>query len=308
MNAFAVVLTVLLQVSSVAATDFVPFLLLNDGVVDSTKSCTTTEWTHVVTEVQQAIVGQRQRRRHNVRRALSAQSSSRHLAIIRCDGRYTSYFPYCAGRTSRRRVRGLGVEHSGHNATTSPANLNGTITATGVEGTPCENDAIIFDSVLSRLMTQSSMVLSSPCLAYLASTREYTCREPVACDIHRFDLWNATSDTRLQTHLPPTGTQVCATDQVNFEAVSNFDLGRVSYTLKGTVLTNVTHSVTNVNTITARSYSYSRREFVAPYFAFGNVGADVHSRTLPVGNYTLTAVSDLAPTKGQTVQFAVVNC
>jgi hypothetical protein len=276
MKSFALTIFVGLLHFSMVTSEVAPFVMLNNGVTTTTKFCNPVEWSFVMSELFKNFSGKPVRRLGDTAAVASkvldgdAIETSRDLQTT-CDFKYSSFKPGCGGKASRR--------------------LLGTSTAT------CSANITKFNTVLNDLL--SSTRLSTACKAYIGpvSSRVYSCREILDCEIKAIALWNAATDKVHTAVLPPTGTKICSSFDPSFQAVTGFDVGDVSFVL----------------TRDGGGYTYTRREAEAPFFLFGNTGwnyiysANTENKLI-LGSYTLTVVALMAPTKSVTIKFEVINC
>jgi hypothetical protein len=276
MKSFALAVIVCMLQFSTVTSEFVPFVMLNNGVEETTKFCNFFEWSFVTDELYKAFRGRRalrpgqqieERSEHKMAESYE-MAESRDLQLSRCDGKYTSWRPGCGGKASRR--------------------LQGSVNV-------CSADIKKFNATLDNAMHN----LTGPCKAHVGSQRTYFCREILECHVTAIALWNAVTGKLETPVLPPTGTKICSNFTASFEAVTNFQIGDVKFTLRrGNVI------------------QHTSRDSDAPYFAFGSTNyTNLNYKQLDVGIYTLWAVpvkpalhvANMASTF-RTIQFEIVAC
>jgi hypothetical protein len=111
------------------------------------------------------------------------------------------------------------------------------------------------------------------------------------CQINKFDLWNAQTDTLTKSNIV-NGAKICrGTDSISIAAISDSCVEKVTFVLTG-----------------AGGFLHTRNEYMAPYLLYGNVGASVGGAHLPVGSYSLTVIPDDNDHLAKRLTFSVMNC
>lgn len=185
--------------SVVEATETAPYVMLNNGLIESNKACSTDEWNLVMSEMETAT-GQRRELR-------GEGGSNRQLG--RCGCRYCWFKSGCARDIDLRK---LSSSPSGQRRLES-----------------CDVGIGAIDNTLNALGNSSN--LSPNCKALVNSPRAFTCNERVECDINHVNLWNADTEEMMVEDFPSTGGSLCQSAWHSFEAVPTFDYGNVHFRL-----------------------------------------------------------------------------
>jgi hypothetical protein len=200
MKSFALTVILCLLRCSTVTSQLAPFVMLNNGVSTTTKFCNPDEWSFVMNELFNAFSGKPVRHLgDNVAVASEVldggtMEATRDLLGL-CDSKYSSWIKGCGGTRGRRRLQ---------------------------SNAACSANITKFNTVLNGVLPSTK--LSSACKAYIGptSSRVYSCREILDCDIKAVALWNAGTDKVHTAVLPPTGTKICSTFDPSFQAVTGF--------------------------------------------------------------------------------------
>lgn len=155
----------------------------------------------------------------------------------------------------------------------------------GRELASCTESIIAVNNTLNAFATGD---LSSSCKLLIASPRSIACYETAPCAVDSVKLWHG--GTQQGEAFPESGGQICNSTKLSFEAIPAFEYGSIYFSLTGPGTT------------------FSRTDWVAPYFLYGNSGYSAYSAyRLSVGNYSLRMGTE-DPAKGKTINFQVNNC
>jgi hypothetical protein len=133
--------------------------------------------------------------------------------------------------------------------------------------------------------------LNTPCKTVMGLKRNITCQEfSMDCSISYINLVNATSDTIMVANVSNSVT-FCKSSYVTWQASTAFFQGSVNFFLTG-----------------PNGYMSNRTEDKAPYFMYGNKGADADGKLYPTGNFTLTVKSQYDQARPKTILFRAENC
>jgi hypothetical protein len=134
--------------------------------------------------------------------------------------------------------------------------------------------------------------LLTPCKTVMGLKRNITCQEfSMDCSISYINLVNATSDKIMVANVSASGVTFCKSSYVTWEASTAFFQGSVNFFLTG-----------------PNGYMSNRTEDKAPYFMYGNKGADADGKLYPTGNFTLTVKSQYDMARPKTILFRAENC
>ena len=157
-----------------------------------------------------------------------------------------------------------------------------------------EDMAICADGLIKLNRELDSVIpkLSANCRPLVETMRNVTCFDDVRyAAINSFTLWDAITDSEVQTNLQ-NNTSICYTNSTwNIEAVANACVEKVNVKISGRISTSRDIRTT------------------APYFVFPNNGeTDVLGRKFPVGTYTVSTKLEGSLTPMTRVTFVVKNC
>jgi hypothetical protein len=116
-------------------------------------------------------------------------------------------------------------------------------------------------------------------------------QSPADCAIVQFDLWNGETDMLSVSNMVNGSAFCSSTYPVAIQAVGEPCVRNVRFRLAS-----------------SGGYSFKSREFVPPYFLFGNSGTFINGRIMRPGNYTLTATPNRGKGKAANLFFYVDNC
>jgi hypothetical protein len=160
---------------------------------------------------------------------------------------------------------------------------------------PCANDMIAINASLATLLQQLPSPLSTSCHALVAAPRELKCVPAVSCGVSHVNVWNANNNSVVREMF--TGGVLCNKDPQTFTAETNYEPGRVLFTLTGSVVG------ANGGFATTR---FVNTEYGAPFFLHPRKNGDVQGAHFAIGNYSLRIAGD-AGTEALTVNFTVTN-
>jgi hypothetical protein len=138
--------------------------------------------------------------------------------------------------------------------------------------------------------------ISSECQVVIDSPRSLDCFniEENPCSISHIKLWDADSDKVIQTLSPYKVNEFCRGDiRFAFEAIAT-----------DTCVKKVTFQISGG----PNQVVLERIEFQAPFYNFGNTGADVYGEKFAPGLYELKARENSLSTWSHTLQFRVKDC
>jgi hypothetical protein len=152
----------------------------------------------------------------------------------------------------------------------------------------CEAKIPAVNAALSVLQAS----LTSPCKDVMGLSRTITCQQfSMDCSISYINLVNATSNKVMVANVSASGVTFCKSSYVTWQASTAFFQGSVNFFLTG-----------------PNGYISNRTEEKAPYFMYGNKGADVDGKLYPAGNFTLTVKSQYDVGRPKTILFRAENC
>lgn len=318
--------------------EFSPFVMLNNGLIEADKFCSTEEWNQIMVEIDKAIVHSKKRRLGEKPRQLK-----------RCGCKYCWFKDGCAKDIDRRR-RGLmdstvsssnvtiltgpnGVSQTAWNSqsSTSQSSTSETTsvdttnsTTNGLTGTIDKSNVTMPGVTIPPVVTMPSTL--PPVSAGLAlcekdvlSVNALLKALPVPLSPECLALVIAPKEVTCRERVE------CTIDYFNLWDAANDTMliegfpetgGRICSSTKATFQAVPTFDIGKVvfNAKVVASSVITRRvwrgntDYAAPYFLLSHTGTDLSGVNFPVGTYTIMAYISPNPSNGRNTTFTVDAC